>query len=244
MDRDVIFGIRAVMEALDSSKELNKVMIQKGVNNPLMRDVMAKLKPYRHLIQYVPIQKLNSITRKNHQGIIAFCSPVEYHLLENLLPGIYENGEVPFILVLDRVTDVRNFGAIARTAECMGVHTIVVPAKGGALITGDAIKTSAGALTRLPVCRERFLDDAIALLQSSGVQVVGCTEKAEKPLNDIDFKLPTALVMGSEEDGISSKFMKLLNGAGKIVMPGTIKSLNVSVAAGMAMYEISQQRLQ
>ncbi len=241
-EKDMIFGIRAVIEALDSGKTLNKILLQKGLNNPLFRELTDKINPHRSIVQYVPIQKLNNITRKNHQGVIAFISPIEYHDLETIVPGIYETGEAPLILMLDRVTDVRNFGAIARTAECMGVHAIITLLKGGAMINGDAVKTSAGALNKIPVCREKYLDKSVEFLKNSGFQIVACTEKADNFSNNKSYTEPTCIIMGSEEDGISAQLLKMADEKVKLPMNGSIQSLNVSVAAGMLLYEVMTQR--
>ena len=241
-EKEYVFGIHAVIEALDAGREINKIMIQKGANSPLMRELSIKLKPHRKLVQYVPVQKLNYITQKNHQGVIAFLSPITYHHIESIIPQLFEEGKIPLILILDRITDVRNFGAIARTAECMGVDCIVVPKKGGAQVTADAVKTSAGALSRIAVSRVDYIEDTITFLKNSGLTIYGCTEKADANLSDLDMSVPLAMIMGSEEDGISPKFLDQLDAAGKIPMMGQTKSLNVSVAAGMVMYEISNQR--
>src|SRR5690606_17171352 len=221
----------------------NKIMIQQGANSPLMRELTLKLKDFRKLVQYVPIQKLNFITQKNHQGVIAFLSPVTYHEIESLIRIRFEKAKVPLILILDRITDVRNFGAVARTAECMGIDCIVVPKKGGAQVTADAVKTSAGALSRIPISRVDYIEDTITFLRNSGLAIYGCTEKSSTLLKDLDMKVPMAMIMGSEEDGISPKFVEMLDASAKIPMTGKTESLNVSVAAGMVMYEISNQRM-
>lgn len=239
---EYIFGIRSAIEALDSGRTINKILIQKGLSNELFRELTDKINDLRHLVQYVPLQKLNSITRKNHQGVIAFISPVDYYTVEQLLPQIYESGESPLFLMLDRITDVRNFGAIARTAECLGVHGIIVPYKGGALINADAIKTSAGALHKIPVCREQFLDKTAGFLKESGLQIVSVSEKTDALIHELDYTIPTCLIMGSEEDGINSGLLKISDHHVKIQMSGTISSLNVGVAAGIGLYEISKQR--
>lgn len=240
---DLVFGTRAVIEAVRSGKEINKIMVQKGLQNDLFNELRNELKGLEIPLQFVPIEKLNRLTRKNHQGVIGFVSPVTYHRIEELLPGIFESGDVPLVLILDRVTDVRNFGAICRTAECMGVHAVVVPSKGGALITSDAVKTSAGALHRIPVCREDNLKKTIHFLSASGLQIVSCTEKADKELYQTDYTRPTCIIMGSEEDGISGEYLKLSDERVKIPMIGNIESLNVSVAAGMILYETTRQRV-
>lgn len=240
---DFIFGTRAVIEAIRSGKEINKIMVQKGLSNELFAELKNEIKGLDIPFQFVPIEKLNRLTRKNHQGIIGFISPAHYHKIESVLPGIFEQGLTPLILLLDRITDVRNFGAIARSAECMGVHAIVVPARGGALVTSDAIKTSAGALHRIPVCREENLKHTIHFLSASGLQIVSCTEKSDQLIYELDLSTPTAIILGSEEDGISSEYLKLSDHRAKIPMSGEIASLNVSVASGIILYEIVRQRL-
>jgi 23S rRNA (guanosine2251-2'-O)-methyltransferase len=193
--------------------------------------------------QAVPTEKLNRVTRKNHQGVISYISPISYHSIEDVLPSLYEAGKTPLLLILDRVTDVRNFGAIARTAECAGVDAIIIPSRGGALISADAVKTSTGALHKIPVCREDNLKTTIEFLTNSGVQIVGCTEKTDDLLYSVDLTLPTAIIMGSEENGISPEYLKRCDARAKIPMAGTIGSLNVSVSAGILLYEVIRQRL-
>ena len=241
-DEYFIFGIRAIIEAIEAGKTINKLLMQAGVQGDLHNELKEVIKGHDILVQRVPIQKLNSLTRKNHQGAIAFTSPIEYYSVENVLPQIYDKGEDPFIFILDRVTDVRNLGAIARSAECNGVHAIVIPAKGSALVSADAVKTSAGALNKIPVCKEHNLKDVIQYLKDYGVRVVGCTEKTEDLLPNTSLTGPVAVVMGSEENGVSSEYLKMCDGRVKIPMFGTIESLNVSVSASVVMYEINRQR--
>ena len=195
-------------------------------------------------IQYskVPVEKLNSITRKNHQGIIGFVSPISYGSLDHVISSAYAAGDSPLILVLDRITDVRNFGAICRSAECAGVHAIVVPSRGSAQINSDAMKTSAGALNYIPVCRENNLETTIRFLQDNGLTVVACTEKTTTPIYDLDLNMPLAIILGSEEDGILPQLIKKADVIGRIPMRGKISSLNVSVAAGILIYEAVRQR--
>ncbi|QEC53270.1 23S rRNA (guanosine2251-2'-O)-methyltransferase [Anseongella ginsenosidimutans] len=238
-----IFGIRAVMEAIESGKEIDSLYVQKGTAGSLYRDLRKIASEYDLTIQTVPPEKLRYLGDKNHQGVVAFISPVEFHKLEQLIPAIYERGEVPLILILDRITDVRNFGAISRSAECLGVHGIVIPRKGAAQVNADAVKTSAGALLSIPVCRERNLKNSIVFLRESGLQVVACTEKSQNYPSAMDFTAPTAIILGSEEDGISGEYLKLADDAVKIPMKGTIASLNVAVAAGVILYETIRQRL-
>jgi len=241
-DAYFIFGIRAIIEAIEAGKTINKLMIQSGIQGDLHDELKEAISGHDILVQRVPIQKLNSFTRKNHQGAIAFTSPIEYYSVENVLPQIYDKGEDPFVFILDRVTDVRNLGAIARSAECNGVHAIVIPSKGAALVSADAVKTSAGALNKIPVCKEHNLKDVIQYLKDYGVKVFGCTEKTEDLLPNTSLTGPVAIIMGSEENGVSSEYLKMCDGRVKIPMFGTIESLNVAVSASVVMYEINRQR--
>jgi 23S rRNA (guanosine2251-2'-O)-methyltransferase len=237
-----IYGIRPVIEAIQSGKELDKILLQEGLRGEMIRDLFKMVRDADIPFQNVPIYKLNRVTGKNHQGVIAFMSQVIYQPLDEVLPGVYESGQAPFFLLLDRITDVRNFGALARTAKCAGVHAIIIPSKGSAQINEDAVKTSAGALLRLPVCRSNNLKDTIVFLKNSGIQVVAVTEKGVKDYYQVDFRLPTAFILGSEEDGISEAYLKLADLAVKIPMFGEIASLNVSVAGGVLMFEAVRQR--
>jgi len=240
--QDIIYGIRTVLEAINSGRSINKLLIQKGLQGDLIKELWRELKRDNIPHQGVPIQKLDYITKKNHQGVIAYVSPIEYYKIENLLPNIYEKGEVPLFLILDKITDVRNFGAIARTAECNNVHGIIIPSKGSAMVTSDAIKTSAGALSKLPVCSEHNLKNVISYLQNSGVKVLGCTEKGAEIVYKTKLTEPLAIIMGSEKDGISPAYLKLCDALVKIPMYGSIESLNVSVSASILMYEVNRQR--
>ena len=241
-NKDFIFGIRSVIEAIGSGKGINKVLIQRGLNGELVKELWSVMKKNNIVHQGVPVQKLDSITRKNHQGVVAFISPIEYYQLDLLLPEIYEKGEQPFFVILDRITDVRNLGAIARSAECNGVHAIILPSKGAALVTSDAIKTSAGALHKLPVCKVESLKDTINYLKDSGITIVGCTEKSDKIIYNESLKDPMAIIMGSEENGVTASYLKMCNSTIKIPLYGNVGSLNVSVAASIFMYEINRQR--
>jgi 23S rRNA (guanosine2251-2'-O)-methyltransferase len=236
-NKDVIFGLHPVMEAIKSNKEINKIMIQKGLQGNLFHELRGMLKHSMVNIQLVPVQKLDSITRKNHQGVIAFISPVTYFKVEDLIPRLYEEGKEPRFIVLDGVTDVRNFGAIARTAECLGFNGIIIPAKGGATVTSDAIKTSAGALLTLPVCRVDSLTKTVDLMVESGLTMIACTEKTDDSIYDFKYEGPLGIVMGNEETGISNEIINRVQHIGKIPMTGEIKSMNVAVAAGIVMYE-------
>lgn len=239
---DFIYGTRAVIEAIESGKELDKLMIQKDAKNELTSELLKLCRDFSIPIQRVPIEKLNRITRKNHQGAIAYISSVVFASLDNLISEAYQKGENPLFIMLDRVTDVRNFGAIARTAECAGVHGIIVPSRGNAQIGSDAMKTSAGALNYIPVCRADNLKVTIKSLQENGIQVVACSEKADDTIYETDFAVPITLLVGSEEDGISPEYLKLCNGHAKLPITGQIESLNVSVATGIITYEVIRQR--
>jgi 23S rRNA (guanosine2251-2'-O)-methyltransferase len=237
-----IYGIRAVMEAIDAGKEIEKVMVQRDLNGDLVRQLIGRLKSLRIPFTQLPMETLNRVTKKNHQGIIGFMSAIQYHSLDNVVESVFSMGKEPFILILDRVTDVRNFGALARTAECAGVDALVIQSRGNALIGGDAMKTSAGALSILPVCREDNLKEAIRFLKQSGIRMVGCTEKADRLIYETDLSGPVAIIMGSEEDGISPEYLSLCDTICKIPMEGKIASLNVSVSAGVIIYESLRQR--
>ncbi len=239
----LIFGLRAVMEAVKSGKDLESVYVQKGLTGALFSELRNELKTADIPFQYVPIEKLNRLTLKNHQGVVAYTSPISYQQIENIIPLIFEKGEVPLILILDHITDVRNLGAIVRTAECSGVHAIVVPTKGSAQINPDTVKTSAGALYKIPVCRHDNLLATAKFLRECGLQLVACTEKTEDYLYKTDFTAPTAIILGSEEDGISFELIRNADYLAKIPLAGEISSLNVSVSAGVILYEAVRQRL-
>lgn len=239
---DYIFGIRAVDEAIESGKTIDKLLVRRDLEGDLARDLLAKARQYGVLVQKVPVEKLNRITMKNHQGVIALMSAVRYYRLEHLVPQLYESGRTPFLMCLDGVTDTRNFGAIGRTADCAGVDGIVIPERNSASVTPDAMKTSAGALLYVPVCRERDILTAVRMLRDSGVKIVGATEKGARSYTDIDYTVPVAIVMGNEEHGISDEVIRQCDELAAIPMAGNIGSLNVSVAAGVMMYEVVRQR--
>jgi 23S rRNA (guanosine2251-2'-O)-methyltransferase len=239
---ETIFGTRAVMEAIHAKREIEKVFIQAGLNNDLIKELITLAKKNQVPFTFVPQQKLNSLSSKNHQGVVCVLAAVQYSSLENIIDKLYGEGKSPLLLIIDRVTDVRNFGAIARTAECAGVNAIVIGDKGNAPITGDAMKTSAGALSHLPVCRVKDMRKTFLFLKDNGIQIVACTEKAEKLIYEIDLNSPLALVLGSEEDGISPELLRDADWHAKIPMSGNISSLNVSVAAGICVYEALRQR--
>lgn len=238
----MLFGSRAVIEAVRAGKELDKILIQNNVSNELISELKKLIRDNNIPYQYVPPEKLNKLSNKNHQGVIAYLASVEYQEIENILPSLFEQGKTPLLLILDRITDVRNFGAIARTAECSGVNAIIIPSRGSAQINGDAIKTSAGALHDIAVCRSENLKSTIDYIKESGVQLVCCTEKSDKHYYDIDLSTPTAIIMGSEEDGISGEYLKRSDKNVKIPLLGKIESLNVSVATGIILYEAVRQR--
>ncbi len=240
--QDLIYGIRVVVEALKSGQHLERIFIQKNLKGDLIKELMYEIHQSKTPLSKVPAERINKFTKKNHQGVVALISPIQYSNLEHLVPDVYERGEVPLFLLLDEITDVRNFGAIARTAECLGVHGIVIPIRGGAQVNEDAIKTSAGALNYLPICREKNLIEAVDFLKGSGINIVSCTEKSDATIQEADFKAPTAIIMGSEEKGISNELISLSDQKCKIPMIGKIESLNVSVAAGMILYEVNRQR--
>ena len=240
---DIIFGVRAVIEAINSGREINKLMIQKGMQKELFFELKEATANKNYFIQLVPIERLDRVTSGNHQGVIAYLSPMEYANFEELVDKAVETEEKACFLFLDRLTDVRNFGAIARTAECEGVNAIIIPGKGSVQVTPDAIKTSAGALNRIPVCKVGNLKDSLFYLQQSGFRIVACTEKTSVPLYEVNLRGQIGIVMGSEEDGVSSDILKMADIKAKIPMKGQIASLNVGVATGMILYERLRQEL-
>jgi len=241
-DKDLIFGVHPVLEALKAKKDIDTVLFQNNLRHDSIFEILSLCKAQRIPTAKVPVEKLNRVTQKKHQGVICFLSPISFSNLGNLIPMIYEKGEVPLILILDRITDVRNFGAIVRTAECAGVHAIVVPNRGKARIGSDAFKTSAGALNHIPICRESSLKNTIDFLQKSGLQIVACTEKTQSQIYEAPLHEPTAIVLGSEQDGIAPELLELADFQVKIPLLGQIESLNVSVANGVILYEAVRQR--
>lgn len=239
---DIIYGVRAVIEAVRAERPINRIFIQRGMQKDLFYELKEELANKKYALQFVPVEKLDRMTQQNHQGVVAQVSPIHYQDIEHIVMRLVEAGEIANILILDRLTDVRNFGAIARTAECTGVHAIVIPSKDSVSVTSDAIKTSAGALNKIPVCKVQDLSAVVHYLKQSGVQVVSATEKTDNLVYDVDFTLPTAVILGSEEDGVSLKLLGESDLKAKIPMTGNIASLNVSVSAGIFMYEIIRQR--
>ncbi|MBK3519301.1 23S rRNA (guanosine(2251)-2'-O)-methyltransferase RlmB [Carboxylicivirga marina] len=241
-EQQMVFGIRAVQEAISAGKEIEKVMIKKGLQGALFQSFLDLVREHNIPFQFVPIEKLNRVTRQNHQGVIAMISPVTYQDVEQIIPTLFDEGKEPFVLVLDHITDVRNFGAIARTAECAGVDAIIIPETGAAAVTADAMKTSAGALHTIPVCRVRSLISTVEFLQGSGLKVVAASEKGAINYNEANYRGPIALVMGAEDRGVNPKILAAAEIKSKIPVMGEIESLNVSVAAGILMYEIVKVR--
>jgi 23S rRNA (guanosine2251-2'-O)-methyltransferase len=240
--QEMVYGFHPVIEAIDSGKEAEKVFFQKGLRSEQFVQLIRLLKQRSIPYQFVPVEKLNRLTRKNHQGVVAFISPIIFYQLEDILPLLYEDGKTPFILILDKITDVRNFGAILRTAECSGIHAVVIPSKNTAQLNAEVIKSSAGAIFKVPVCRSQNLKMTINLIKQSGLRVVAATEKALQNCFNTNLIGPLALIMGSEGEGISEEYLKMADLEVKIPLLGEIESLNVSVAAGVLMYEVVRQR--
>lgn len=241
-ESDCIFGLRPVIEAIRAGKQIDRVLIRQGLQGPLYHELMSEIRSGNIVYQVVPLERIEIVTRKNHQGVLAWLSLVDYQKIENLLPMIFEKGEDPLFVVLDGVSDVRNFGAVARTLECLGAHAVIIPEKGSARITADAVKTSAGALHTLPVCREKSITRAVEFLKDSGLKVIAAGEKAASGITEADLTGPAVLIMGSEDKGISRELQSLADMTVSIQMKGTIESLNVSVATGIILYEILRQR--
>jgi 23S rRNA (guanosine2251-2'-O)-methyltransferase len=242
MSQSAIYGVHAVKEAFTAGKELIKVIVQKGLQSTQIDEIMSLCRQNQVPIQYVPREKFYSFKDKNHQGIVGYISPISYYSIEQLVPQLFEEGKTPYIVVLDKLTDVRNLGAIARTALCAGAHAIVIPQTDSAQVSDDAVKTSAGALLKIPVCREKHLKTVIEFLNQCGFTTMACTEKAAENLDHLDLSGPLAIVMGNEETGISPEVLKKCTHLGKIPMDFGVASLNVSVAAGIALYESMIQR--
>ena len=239
---EMIFGARAVIEAIQAGKEIDKVLIKKDIQSDLSKELLAALKYTFIPVQRVPVERINRITKKNHQGVIAFISPITYQRTEDIVPFLFEQGKNPLLIMLDGLTDVRNFGAIARTCECAGVDAIIIPNKNSVSVNADAIKTSAGALHTLPVCREANLRNTIKFLKDSGFKIIAATEKGDYDYTKADYEGPTCIIMGAEDTGVSYDNLALCDEWVKIPMLGTIESLNVSVAAGVLIYEAIKQR--
>jgi 23S rRNA (guanosine2251-2'-O)-methyltransferase len=237
----MLIGLRPLQEAIAAGKEFDKVLLQRGLQGDIAQSVKLLLQQEQIPYQLVPAEKLARVTSKNHQGIIAFVSPITYGNIDNIIQELFNQGNTPRLLMLDSVTDVRNFGAICRTAECFGVHAVIVPDKGSAQINEEAIKTSSGALYNIPICRVRSLLNTIQNLRQSGITVIACSEKTRKESYEIELTNPICIIMGSEESGISSDLLKASDDIMRIPMSGKTTSLNVSVASGIALYEIVRQ---
>ncbi|MDR0506000.1 MAG: 23S rRNA (guanosine(2251)-2'-O)-methyltransferase RlmB [Dysgonamonadaceae bacterium] len=241
-ESEMIFGVRAVIEAVKSGKDVDKILMRRDLQSDLSHELFAVIKGTNIPLQRVPQEKLDRLTRKNHQGVIAFISAVTYQKLEDIVPFLYEEGKNPLIVLLDGVTDVRNFGAIARTCECAGVDAIVIPAHNSVSVNADAVKTSAGALLNLPVCKEANITEAIRFLKNCGYKVIAATEKAEKEYTSVDYTDPVAIVLGGEDNGVASDNLRICDEIVKIPVAGNIESLNVSAAAAILLYEAVRQR--
>ena len=238
-----IYGIHAVLEALEAGKDIDKIFLSKTLNDETAKEIMDRARQLGVPVQRVPVQKIDRITRRNHQGVLAMMAAVTYYRVEDLVPQLFDEGQNPFIIVLDGVTDVRNFGAVARTCECAGVSAIVIPDRESVSVNADAVKTSAGALNYLPVCREHNLVNAVKLLRDSGFRIVGTSDKSQIPYTQGNYTGPVAIVLGAEDKGISPEIMKLCDTQVMIPEFGHINSLNVSVAGGIMIYEVVRQRL-
>tara|TARA_R110002050_G_scaffold300769_1_gene472383 strand:+ start:9711 stop:10445 length:735 start_codon:yes stop_codon:yes gene_type:complete len=237
-----IFGIRAIIEAINSGKTIDKVFLQKGLKGELFSELESVLRKNSINSSYVPVEKLNRLTKSNHQGAVAQISPIAFHDMETLVTSVFESGKTPLFLLLDQLSDVRNFGAIIRTAECTGVNGIIIQKKGGAPVNGDTIKTSAGAVFKIPICKVDHIKDAVFFMQASDIKVIAATEKTENTLYDVSFKEPCAIIMGSEDRGINPSTLKVVDAKAKLPLLGEIESLNVSVACGAFLYEALRQR--
>ncbi len=238
----IIFGIRAIVEAITAGKEVDKVFIQKEISGELMKDLMKVMKRNSINFSYVPVEKLNRLTPSNHQGAVASISPIAFMDLETLIEATLEKNQKPLFLILDQLSDARNFGAIIRTAECTGVNGIIVQKSGSAPVNGDTVKTSAGAVFNVPISKVEHIKDAIYLLQANGIKTVAATEKCEQNIYDLQLNEPLAIIMGSEERGVNPSVLKIVDEKAKLPMFGTIGSLNVSVACGAFLYETVRQR--
>ncbi len=239
-----IFGLRAVIEAINSESSIDKVFIQKETSGHLMNELMTLIKTNKIAFSYVPVEKLDKLSKyNNHQGAVAQIAPINFHDLDTLVEATLEKQENPLFLLLDQVSDVRNFGAIIRTAECTGVHGIIIQNQGNAPVNAETVKTSAGAAFNVPICKVNHIKDALFILQAADIQIIAATEKTDDLLFDMNFKQPSAIIMGSEDRGINPSILKMVNAKAKLPLQGNIGSLNVSVACGAFLYEVVRQRI-
>jgi 23S rRNA (guanosine2251-2'-O)-methyltransferase len=241
-EKDCIFGLRPIIEAIKAGKQIDRLLIKQGLQGQLYQELMTEVKANNINYQIVPLERIELVTRKNHQGVLAWLALIEFQHVSNILPTVFEKGEDPLLIALDGVSDVRNFGAIVRSADCLGVHAVIIPEKGSARITADAIKTSAGALHTFPVCREKSIVRTIEYLKESGLKIICADEKRGEFAPDADLTGPSVLIMGAEDKGISRELFDLADIMVRIPMTGSIGSLNVSVASGILLYEIARQR--
>ena len=237
-----IYGIRAVIEAINSSKDIDKVFIQTGLKGKLIGQLESLIRKNKINFSYVPNQKLDRLSKKNHQGVIARISPIKFYDI-NKFSEIIEQSKNPFILILDQINDVRNFGAIIRTAEISGVDGIIIQNSSSAPINSDTVKTSAGAIFNIPICKVNHIKDAIYHLKSIDISIISASEKSKKNIYDVDFRRPLAIIMGSEQRGINKSILNMSDEMVKLPMYGKIESLNVSVACGIFLYEVVRQRI-
>ncbi len=240
--KNQIYGLRTIIEAIHAGKTIDKIFIQKGLRSNLVAELYSLIKKENINFSYVPIEKLNRLTNQNHQGVVASISPIDFYKLENIILQTIESGKNPLFLLLDQISDVRNFGAIIRTAACTGVDAIIIPKSGNAPITADTVKTSAGAVFNVPICKVDHLKDAVYYLQASGIKVIAATEKATNSVYETSFKESVAIIMGAEDKGITSSLLKITDKQAKLPLLGEIASLNVSVACGVFLYEVIRQR--
>lgn len=236
----VIFGKHPVLECILSGKEVDKILLNKQSKG--FDDIINAARERDIFVQKVPLERINRVTRKNHQGVVALVAPIHYYNIEDVLPHVHEKGETPLFVVLDGITDVHNLGAIARSAECLGVHAIIVPQKGSAQINDQAIKASAGALNIIPVCKEKDIESAVKYLKLNGIKIYASDLKANKEIKEMDFKVPCAIIMGSEDFGVQHSVSKLADELFTIPMKGKIESFNVSVATGICLYQVALDR--
>ena len=241
-NNDIVFGTRPVLEAINSGKTLEKLLIQKNLKKEILEKIKSKLSNKKINISYVPKEKLNRITKKNHQGIICYISPISYQPIEEIIQRVFEKGKDPFVIILDRITDTRNFGAISRVADASGVDAIIIPEKESAIITSDSIKTSAGAINYIPICKVKSLRSTANFLKESGLKLVSCTEKGDKKFYDADLTSPCCIILGSEKDGISNSLIDISDERLNIPMKGNVESLNVSSSASVILFEVVRQR--